>query len=251
MAMINEPARDAPVADESDVLVVGGGPAGLSAAVAAARNGASVTLVERYPYLGGLASGGMVLVLDDMHNGTEVTVQGIGIVAVLGEVFGQFLCFLLGAAEDDGEHGGVGIHESLEGQVAVARHHHGILVGDVGVGLVAPAHAHLLGFVHVIAGNAAHLMAHGGAEEPGALGPRGLLQNGGDVLLEAHVEHLVGLVQHGHAHVAEVYRTPLQQVDQAAGRGHHHIGAALDAANLVADAGTAVYGHHVDPRQVG
>jgi hypothetical protein len=78
MAMINEPARKAPVADESDVLVVGGGPAGLSAAVAAARNGASVTLVERYPYLGGLASGGMVLVLDDMSNGTEVTVQGIG-----------------------------------------------------------------------------------------------------------------------------------------------------------------------------
>ena len=78
MAMINEPAREAPVVDESDVLVVGGGPAGLSAAVAAARNGASVTLVERYPYLGGLASGGMVLVLDDMHNGTEVTVQGIG-----------------------------------------------------------------------------------------------------------------------------------------------------------------------------
>lgn len=78
MAMINEPARDAPVVDESDVLVVGGGPAGLSAAVAAARNGATVTLVERYPYLGGLASGGMVLVLDDMHNGTEVTVQGIG-----------------------------------------------------------------------------------------------------------------------------------------------------------------------------
>ncbi|HMR34166.1 MAG TPA: FAD-dependent oxidoreductase [Geminicoccaceae bacterium] len=78
MATFNEPAREAPVVDESDVLVVGGGPAGLSAAVAAARNGATVTLVERYPYLGGLASGGMVLVLDDMHNGTEITVQGIG-----------------------------------------------------------------------------------------------------------------------------------------------------------------------------
>jgi hypothetical protein len=78
MAMINEPARDAPVVDETDVLVVGGGPAGLSAAVSAARNGAAVTLVERYPYLGGLASGGMVLVLDDMSNGTEITVQGIG-----------------------------------------------------------------------------------------------------------------------------------------------------------------------------
>ena len=52
---------------------------GLVAAVAAARNGAKVTLVERYAHLGGLASGGMVLVLDDMWtaNGSEITVQGI------------------------------------------------------------------------------------------------------------------------------------------------------------------------------
>lgn len=74
---IKEAAREAPIADRSDVVVVGGGPAGLSAAVSAARNGATVTLLERYPYLGGLASGGMVLVLDDMHNDTEVTVRGI------------------------------------------------------------------------------------------------------------------------------------------------------------------------------
>lgn len=74
---IREAAREAPIVDRSDVVVVGGGPAGIAAAVSAARNGASVTLIERYPYLGGLASGGMVLVLDDMHNGTEVTVQGI------------------------------------------------------------------------------------------------------------------------------------------------------------------------------
>lgn len=59
------------------MVVVGGGPAGISAAVSAARNGASVTLVECYPYVGGLAAGGMVLVLDDMINGLEVTVQGI------------------------------------------------------------------------------------------------------------------------------------------------------------------------------
>src|SRR5882762_4192281 len=67
----------APVVRRSDVVVVGGGPAGVSAAVAAARSGASVTLLERYPALGGLASGGMVLVLDDMINGQEITVTGI------------------------------------------------------------------------------------------------------------------------------------------------------------------------------
>ena len=57
--------------------MVGGGPAGVSAAVAAARSGARVTLIERYPYLGGLASGGMVLVLDDMVNGAEITTTGL------------------------------------------------------------------------------------------------------------------------------------------------------------------------------
>lgn len=66
-----------PVVATSDVVVVGGGPAGVCAAVAAARAGASVTLVERYGYLGGLASGGMVLVLDDMANGDEITVHGL------------------------------------------------------------------------------------------------------------------------------------------------------------------------------
>jgi hypothetical protein len=68
---------DMPVVHRSDVVVVGGGPAGVSAAVAAARSGAEVTLLERYPALGGLASGGMVLVLDDMANGSEISVTGI------------------------------------------------------------------------------------------------------------------------------------------------------------------------------
>ncbi|UCR89035.1 FAD-dependent oxidoreductase [Mycetocola spongiae] len=67
----------APVISRSDVLVVGGGPAGVAAAVTAARSGVSVTLLERYSALGGLASGGMVLVLDDMVNGPEITVTGI------------------------------------------------------------------------------------------------------------------------------------------------------------------------------
>ena len=76
---IQEPASDVRIAAEADVVVVGGGPAGLSAAFAAARNGARVTLLERYNHLGGLASGGMVLVLDDMWDSHlhEISVRGI------------------------------------------------------------------------------------------------------------------------------------------------------------------------------
>jgi hypothetical protein len=49
-----------PVIDGGDVLVVGGGPAGLAAAIAAARNGARTTLIERYGYLGGNLTAGLV-----------------------------------------------------------------------------------------------------------------------------------------------------------------------------------------------
>lgn len=75
--IVRLPGRDAKVVSTTDVVVVGGGPAGTTAAVSAARNGARVTLVERYAMLGGMASGGFVLVLDDMINGDEITVRGI------------------------------------------------------------------------------------------------------------------------------------------------------------------------------
>jgi hypothetical protein len=58
-----QPARELPVFHETDVVVVGGGPAGFAAAVAAARQGAKVALVERYGSLGGLFTNGMVLIV--------------------------------------------------------------------------------------------------------------------------------------------------------------------------------------------
>lgn len=75
--VIRETSRETPVVAHTDVLVVGGGPAGLCAALAAARNGARVTLTERYGHLGGLASGGQVIVLDDMADLHEKTVAGL------------------------------------------------------------------------------------------------------------------------------------------------------------------------------
>jgi hypothetical protein len=55
-----EVARDLEVAHEADVIVVGGGPGGLGAAVMSARAGARTLLIERYGFLGGMAVSGEV-----------------------------------------------------------------------------------------------------------------------------------------------------------------------------------------------
>lgn len=74
-----QPSKTIPTIHETDVLVIGAGPAGAVAAIAAARAGAKVTLVERYGHLGGLSTGGLVLViLGHWTTGKVQVCQGIG-----------------------------------------------------------------------------------------------------------------------------------------------------------------------------
>lgn len=54
MKTVVDPAKDVPVVSEADVVVVGGGPGGIGAALAAARNGAKTVLIERFGFLGGM-----------------------------------------------------------------------------------------------------------------------------------------------------------------------------------------------------
>lgn len=82
--MVIRPQQGIPVISQTDVLVVGAGPAGCTAAIATARAGVKVTLVERYNHFGGLATGGLVLKIlghwsRQSKGDTPVSVcQGIG-----------------------------------------------------------------------------------------------------------------------------------------------------------------------------
>lgn len=65
--VVIEPERRIPVAHEADVVVLGGGPSGIAAAVAASRHGARTLLVERYGFLGGNCTAAMVTNFCGLH----------------------------------------------------------------------------------------------------------------------------------------------------------------------------------------
>jgi ribulose 1,5-bisphosphate synthetase/thiazole synthase len=77
MDIIAEPARQTPVMEEVEVLVAGGGPTGIAAALAAAREGARTLLVERYGYLGGMITGAHVVAILGAGDGKVPKARGV------------------------------------------------------------------------------------------------------------------------------------------------------------------------------
>ena len=94
MLTVEEPARSLPIFGEFDVVVVGGGPAGLAASVGAAKHGARTLLVERYGFLGGMGTAGGVTNfagLYGVHQGVmQQVVHGVvnGLLARMGALGG-------------------------------------------------------------------------------------------------------------------------------------------------------------------
>ena len=82
--VVNEPARQTTVLGEFDVVVLGGGPAGIAAGAAAARSGRSTLLVERYGFLGGMGTAAGVTNFCGLH----------------ANVFGEITQVVHGVADD-------------------------------------------------------------------------------------------------------------------------------------------------------
>ena len=100
-----QPAREVPVFHEADVVVVGGGPAGISAAVASARTGARTALVERYGSLGGLFTNGLVLIVIGTAEGVRGGEQRMVTRGICGEFLDRARAMGPGVYRVDRHHG--------------------------------------------------------------------------------------------------------------------------------------------------
>ncbi len=81
MKKIIEPKRETPVVDEVDVIVAGGGISGVAAAIAAAREGMEVLLIERNGFLGGVATAGLMSSMGNRFfaDNDKLVVRGIAL----------------------------------------------------------------------------------------------------------------------------------------------------------------------------
>lgn len=74
---VTEASRQTPVVGSYDVIVCGGGPAGVIAATAAARNGARTLLIERYGFVGGMATSALVTPISEFRHFGKQHIGGI------------------------------------------------------------------------------------------------------------------------------------------------------------------------------
>src|SRR5881628_4037946 len=94
-AVVTEPARELAVSHRPDVLVVGGGIAGVMAALASGRTGARTLLVERFGSLGGTGTAAMMNLFYVPYAATSGPVRELfdRLIAAGGAIPGEFVVY--------------------------------------------------------------------------------------------------------------------------------------------------------------
>ncbi len=173
----------------------------------------------------------------------QVAVDGAGREAALGQLLGDVGGGPLGAAEDHRQVAALGLQDAGDHLDLVERVRAVDVLGDVRdrrALVVRLGGADVGRAVHVPAGEADDGARHGRREQHGLPLRRQLVDDLLDVGQEAQVEHLVGLVQHEHAHGGQVELLLARQVQQTARGADDDVDAALQRLDLGLVAATAV-----------
>jgi len=150
------------------------------------------------------------------------------------QLFGDFLGLGLGLGEDQGRAGLIAKQQVHQGpHVLVVGCKYGGM-GDVGVNsvLTGLGQLDLDGVLEEPLGQLGDGSRQGGREQVGLRARGHLGKDGLHVLEEAHVQHLVALVEDDHGHAAEIQGAAIHVIHHAAGRAHHHGRAHLQGPEL-------------------
>ena len=117
------------------------------------------------------------------------------------------------------------------------------VLGDVGLVFLVGVDGDLHRVTLVHPGDVQHLPGDGGGEHTQIAALGHFIQNVGHVPDEAHVQHPVGLVQHHGLDLVQTDGAALHVVHQAAGGGHHDLGALFQRVDLLVNGRAAVQAH--------
>ena len=173
----------------------------------------------------------------------EAAMQRLRLIAASGQGLGKVVDLAAGAAEDDrgrrilgveDAHDGGGLVEPLDDEGGLTD------AGSVFGALGRRRDRDALGVAQVFARQLVDALGHRRGEEHrlprlGCLGEDGL-----DVLDEAHLEHLVGLIENDRLDLAELERSAIAQVERASRSGDDHVDAAAQGLDLLTCRSAAV-----------
>ena len=167
------------------------------------------------------------------------------------QLLGERLGLVLGADEDDHPLEVLDLEDPREGVDLLRVGHHQVALGGVGRGRRLVLDGDLGRVVEVLLRDPADLRRHRRREQRDVLVVGGVGEDRLDVLGEAHLEHLVGLVEHQEPQLRQVERALLEVVHDPAGRADDDVDAAAQRAELDAVPLAAVDRQHVHALEVG
>ncbi len=181
----------------------------------------------------------------------DVAADRHGGVAARPQLLGERLRLVLGADEDDHSLEVLHLEDARERVDLLRIRHHQVPLARVRRSRGLVLDRDLFGVVQVLLGDPADLCGHRGREERDLFIVRGVGEDRLDVFGEAHLEHLVGLVEHEVLELGEVERALLEVIHDAAGRADHDMYAAAQCRKLHAVALAAVDRKDVHAPDVG
>ena len=180
----------------------------------------------------------------------DVAVDRRGRVAAGAELLGELLGDVLGADEDDHALEVLDLEDAGEGVDLLRVRDHQVALRDVRRRLRLGLDGDLFGVVQVLLRHAADRRGHGRREQGDLLAVGGVREDRLDVLREAHLQHLVGLVEHEVLELRQVEGALVEVVHDAAGRADDDVHAATQRRQLHAVALPAVDRQDVHAAQV-